>query len=117
MDQPAPPGVVFIDYAEFSKVQLRIAKVLVCEKHPNADKLLRLEVDLGDERRQLVAGIAAAYKPEELVGRLIVVVANLKPAKLRGLESQGMLLAATRPDGEPRLLMPDADVPPGSRVS
>ncbi len=113
-EAPAP-GQITID--DFSRVQLRCARVLVCERHPNAEKLLRLEVDLGGERRQLVAGIAAAYRPEDLVGRTIVVVANLKPATLRGLESQGMLLAATGPDGVPHLLGPDGEVPPGSGVS
>ncbi len=112
---PPPDGLITID--DFAKVQLRCAKVLVCERHPNAEKLLRLEVDLGGERRQLVAGIASAYQPEDLVGRTIVVVANLKPAKLRGLESQGMLLAATGPDGVPHVLGPDGEVPPGSKVS
>ncbi len=113
----AAPGAGLIEYDDFAKVRLRVAKVLVCEKHPNADKLLRLEVDLGDEKRQIVAGIASAYRPEDLVGRTIIVVANLKPAKLRGLESQGMLLAATGPDGVPRVLTPDGEVPPGSKVS
>ena len=108
-------GLLTID--EFFRVKLRVAKVLAAEPHPNADKLLRLEIDLGDEKRQLVAGIAKAYRPEDLVGRSIVVVANLKPAKLRGLVSEGMLLAATDEDGTPRLLMPDGDVPPGSPVS
>jgi methionyl-tRNA synthetase len=120
-DTPAPPpapppdGLISID--DFAKVHLRCAKVLVCERHPNAEKLLRLEVDMGGETRQLVAGIASAYQPEDLVGRTIIVVANLKPAKLRGLESQGMLLAATGPDGVPHVLGPDGEVPPGSKVS
>jgi methionyl-tRNA synthetase len=112
---PTPDGLITID--DFAKVHLRCAKVLVCERHPNAEKLLRLEVDLGGEIRQLVAGIASAYQPEDLVGRTIIVVANLKPARLRGLESQGMLLAATGPDGVPHLLGPDGEVPPGSKVS
>lgn len=119
MDQPAAPeGIAIVDFAEFSRIRLRVGKVLACEKHPNADRLLRMDVDLGGgETRQLVAGIAPTYEPADLVGKLIVVVANLKPAKLRGLESQGMLLAAIRPDGTPRLIMPDADVPPGASVS
>jgi len=114
-DEDEGAGIITID--EFFRVKLRTAKVLKAEPHPNADKLLRLEIDLGDEKRQLVAGIAKAYRPEDLVGRTIVVVANLKPAKLRGLVSEGMLLAATGPDGVPHLLMPDGDVPPGSPVS
>ena len=80
---------------DFQKIQLRSGRVLSAEKHPKADKLLVLKVDLGEAiPRQIVAGIASKYAPEELVGRTVVVVANLKPAKLRGVESQGMLLAA-----------------------
>jgi methionyl-tRNA synthetase len=109
-----PEGLITID--QFFQTSLRTARVLVAEKHPSADRLLRLEVDLGTERRQIVAGIAKAYAPEQLVGRTIVVVANLQPAMLRGVESQGMLLAATGPDGVPRLLMVDGDVAPGSKV-
>lgn len=112
-----PAGPTVIDYDDFAKLELRVAKVLVCEKHPNADKLLRLEIDLGGERRQLVAGIAKAYTPEMLIGKTIIVLANLKPAKLRGVESQGMLLAATGPDGMPHVLTPEGEVPPGSKVS
>lgn len=115
METPQTPGI--IEFETFGKVALRAAKVLVCERHPNAEKLLRLEVDLGDERRQIIAGIAAFYAPESLVGRTIIVVANLKPAKLRGLESQGMLLAATGPDGVARVLTVDGDVAPGSAIS
>lgn len=107
-------GVIDID--TFFATKLRTAKVLECEKHPSADKLLRLVVDLGNEQRQIIAGIAKAYTPEQLLGRTIIVVANLKPALLRGLESQGMLLAATGPDGVPHLLMVDGEVPPGSKV-
>ncbi|RMG47947.1 MAG: methionine--tRNA ligase [Acidobacteria bacterium] len=119
-EKPAPgkeaeDGLISID--EFMKVRLRTARVVACEPHPNADKLLRLEIDLGGERRQLVAGIAKHYRPEELLGRTIVVVANLKPAKLRGLVSQGMLLAASAPDGAVRLLTVDGEVPPGCPVS
>ncbi len=112
-----PPSEDLIEYDDFAKVKFRVAKVLVCEKHPNADKLLRLEIDLGGERRQIVAGIAKAYTPEQLVGKAIIVVANLKPAKLRGLESQGMLLAATGADGVPHVLTPDGEVEPGAKVS
>ena len=101
---------------EFQKVDIRVATVLAAEKHPKADRLLVLQVDLGTERRQIVAGIRASYEPEALVGRQIVVVANLEPAVLRGVESQGMLLA-TR-DGERIVVLgPDAPVPPGGKVS
>jgi methionine--tRNA ligase beta chain len=88
---------------DFTKVELRVAQILVAERIPKADKLLRLEVDLGYEKRQILAGIAQFYEPEKLVGRKIVIVANLAPRKMRGLESNGMLLAASLPDGAPVL--------------
>lgn len=113
---PAPPPEL-IDIETFGKIQLRTAKVLECVRHPNAEKLLVLQIDLGGEKRQLVAGIAKAYAPEQLVGKTIVVVANLKPAMLRGMESRGMLLAATGEDGVPHVLIPDGDMPPGCKVS
>jgi methionyl-tRNA synthetase len=80
---------------DFAKVELRVAQILVAERIPKADKLLRLEVDLGYEKRQILAGIAQYYEPEKLIGRKIVIVANLAPRKMRGLESNGMLLAAS----------------------
>lgn len=100
---------------DFARIELRVARVLEAGPHPNAERLLKLKIDVGGEERQLVAGIAAHYKPEELVGRSIVVVANLKPAKLRGELSQGMLLAAG--DGETvSLLTPDRAMPSGAKV-
>ncbi len=84
-----------IAYDDFAKVELRVAKVLEARPHPNADKLLLLQVDVGDEPKQIVAGIRQHYTPEQLVGKLIVVVNNLAPAMLRGETSNGMLLAAT----------------------
>lgn len=99
----------------FAKVDLRIATVLHVEPHPNADRLLKLQIDLGSERRQLVAGLASHYRPEDLIGKQIVVVANLKPAKLRGELSQGMLLAASDPDGV-AILRPERAMAPGSQV-
>jgi methionyl-tRNA synthetase len=102
---------------DFQKVRLRTARILVAERVPKSNKLMRLEVDLGDERRQIVAGIAAQYEAEALVGRNVVVVANLRPAKLMGVESNGMVLAAAVGDaGAPVLLDVPADVPPGSKV-
>jgi methionyl-tRNA synthetase len=99
------------------KVDLRVAHVKHAEKVKGADKLLRLEVDLGNEVRQIVAGIAKAYEPEKLIGRRVVIVANLAPRKLRGLESNGMILAASLGDeGLPSVLSPDQDVPPGTKV-
>lgn len=114
---PPQPSADLIDIDTFAKVQLRTAKVVECTPHPNAEKLLVLQIDLGGEKRQLVAGIARAYTPEQLVGRTIIVVANLKPAQLRGQESRGMLLAATGPDGVPHILVPDGEIPPGAKVS
>lgn len=105
-----------IDIQDFSKVQLRVAKVLEAEKLPKTDKLLRLRVEIGSEKRQIIAGIAQHYAPEQLVGRLIVVVANLKPAKLRGETSEGMLLAAKLGD-KLVLLTTDGDIPTGASVS
>ena len=100
MDNPAqasdPNRItgVKIDHETFSKVELRIATVLEAEAVPDSDKLLKLVIDLGSERRQLVAGIAKSYAAADMIGRQIVVVANLEPRKLRGVESNGMLLAA-----------------------
>ena len=101
---------------DFMKVELRTAKVLAAEKVPNSRKLVKLSVDVGTEQRTLVAGIAEAYEPEALVGRTIVMVFNLKPAKLMGIESNGMVLAASPDGGKPTLVGFDADVPPGIRV-
>jgi methionyl-tRNA synthetase len=114
---PAPPASdprITID--DFMKVDLRVAKVLAAEKVPNSRKLVKLSIDVGTEQRTLVAGIAEAYEPEQLVGRTIVMVFNLKPAKLMGIESNGMVLAASPEGGKPTLAGFDADVPPGTRV-
>jgi methionyl-tRNA synthetase len=107
------PNEITID--QFLETDLRVARIVSAERVPDADRLLRLEVDLGHERRQIVAGIAAAYAPEALVGRRIVVVANLRPARIRGIESQGMLLAADF-GGRPILASFDEEVPLGTRV-
>jgi methionyl-tRNA synthetase len=110
---PTSPEITIDD---FVKVDLRVAQILVAERVPKADKLLRLEVDLGYEKRQILAGIAQYYEPEKLVGRKIVIVANLAPRKMRGLESNGMLLAASLPDGAPVLAGFLEDVPLGARL-
>ncbi|HUS93175.1 MAG TPA: methionine--tRNA ligase subunit beta [Phycisphaerae bacterium] len=110
-----------IQYEDFCKLDLRVAKVVEASAHPNADKLIVLKIDLGGEPRQIIAGLKAWYQPEELVGKSLVVVANLAPRKMRGLESQGMLLAASHMEGEQYadvvVLTTDRDVPPGSAVS
>ena len=111
---PAADGKINID--DFAKVELRVAQVKVAERVKGADKLLRLEVDLGTETRQILAGIAEAYAPETLVGRKIVIVANLAPRKMRGLESNGMLLAASLEGGKPVLASFLEDVPVGARL-
>jgi len=112
---PAESNTITID--DFAKVDLRVGQVKVAEKVKGADKLLRLEVDLGTETRQIVAGIAKAYEPEKLVGRKVVIVANLAPRKLRGLESQGMIVAASiGDDGVPVLAGFLEDVPVGAKL-
>ncbi|HEX3154304.1 MAG TPA: methionine--tRNA ligase [Candidatus Angelobacter sp.] len=113
--QPAADGKISID--DFMKVELRVGQVKAAEKVKGADKLLRLEVDIGTEVRQLVAGIALAYKPEDLIGRKVVIVANLQPRKLRGLESNGMIVAASvGEDGKPVLAGFLEDVPVGAKL-
>ncbi len=115
--QAAAEEKQYISIDDFAKVELRVAQVLVAERIPKADKLLRLEVDLGYEKRQILAGIAQYYEPEKLIGRKIVIVANLAPRKMRGLESNGMLLAASLPpDGAPVLAGFLEEVPLGARL-
>src|SRR5437764_3890262 len=105
-----------IAYEDFAKLELRVAKVLEARPHPNADKLLLLQVDVGDAQKQIVAGIRAQYTPEQLVGKLIVVVNNLQPAMLRGETSDGMLLAASSGDKVILLTPDDPECAPGSKV-
>ena len=111
---PAANDKISID--DFSKVELRVGLVKVAERVPKADKLLRLEIDIGTEVRQVLAGIAEAYAPETLVGRKVVIVANLAPRKLRGMESNGMIVAASLDDGKPVLASFLEDVPVGARL-
>ncbi|HEX6178132.1 MAG TPA: methionine--tRNA ligase subunit beta, partial [Thermoanaerobaculia bacterium] len=113
--QAATPGVAKISIDQFMSVDLRVAEVRAAEKVEKSKKLLRLTVFTGDEERTIVAGIATKYAPEDLVGRKIVIVANLQPAKLMGIESNGMVLAASI-DGEPSLLSVDPNVPAGTKV-
>jgi methionyl-tRNA synthetase len=105
-----------ISIDDFMKVELRVARVLEAEAVPKSKKLVKLKVDVGTEQRTIVAGIAEAYPPDQLVGRTIVIVANLKPAKLMGIESNGMVLAASPEGGLPNLVSVDPSLPPGSRV-
>jgi methionyl-tRNA synthetase len=106
--------VITID--DFSKLDLRIAKVLQAEKVPKSEKLLKLRVELGSEQRQILAGIAKKYEPEDLIGKSVVIVANLQPAKLMGQESQGMILAASDANGDMKLIEPNGEMPAGSIV-
>jgi methionyl-tRNA synthetase len=111
----AATNLISID--DFKNVQLRTGKVLEAERVPKSDKLLKLQVDLGTEKRQILAGIGKYYTPEEMVGKVVTVVANLKPAKLMGQESQGMLLAANMPDGSLSLVTPEkAGIEAGAEV-
>jgi len=111
---PQTPEQIGID--QFMSVELRVAKVLTAERVPKSKKLMQLRIDAGTEERTIVAGIAEAYEPDALVGRLIVIVANLKPAKLMGIESNGMVLAASGADGKPVLVEPGPGSTPGMRV-
>jgi methionyl-tRNA synthetase len=106
-------GLITID--QFFETQLKTAKVLEADKVEGADKLLKLQIEIGEEKRQLIAGIAEFYKPEEVIGKTIVVVANLQPAKIRGVESQGMLLAAKK-GKKLQLVTVDGEIPSGASV-
>ena len=110
------PETPRISYDDFAKVQLRVAKVLAAEKVEKADKLLKLQIEVGSEKRQIIAGIAKNYTPEEMVGKKIIIVANLEPAVIRGVESNGMLLAATDENGNFSVLGIDRDVDSGAGI-
>jgi methionyl-tRNA synthetase len=110
----AQPERVAIE--DFLKLDLRVARIVAAERVPKSRKLLKLEVDLGTERRTLVAGIAEAYEPEALVGRLVGMVANLKPAVVMGVASDGMILAASAPGGLPVIVSFDKEPPLGARI-
>lgn len=105
-----------ITYEDFKKVELKVAKILSAERVEGSDKLIKLSLDLGSEQRQIVAGIGKAYEPENLPGLEIVVVANLEPRTLMGIESNGMLVAASSSDGEPVLIIPQKETPPGAEI-
>jgi methionyl-tRNA synthetase len=114
--QPAAPPVPRITIEDFMKVELRVAKVLNAERVPKSKKLIKLHLDVGSEQRTLVAGIADAYEPEALIGRSVVIVFNLQPATLMGIESNGMVLAATPDGGKPTLVSFESVLPPGTRI-
>jgi methionyl-tRNA synthetase len=116
---PAPSTAAPIDRIsidDFMKVELRVAKVLAAERVPKSKRLLKLQVDVGTETRTLVAGIAEAYEPEALIGRTVAIVFNLQPATLMGVESNGMVLAASPDGGKPVLVSFEAPPPPGTRI-
>ena len=104
-----------ITYDDFKKVELKIARITEAEEVAGADKLLKLQIDLGPEKRQIIAGIKKVYQAKDLIGKEIVVVTNLEPRMVMGLESDGMLLAASDENG-PVILRPDKEVPPGSGI-
>ena len=104
-----------ISFEEFQKLDLRVAEIKEAKDHPNADKLVVMKIDTGSEEKQIVAGIKAYYTNEELIGKKVVVVNNLEPAKLRGQESNGMLLAADA-GSDIVILVPEKDVPAGSKI-
>ena len=106
-----------VDFDTWQKLDLRLGRVIEAEAHPKADKLLVLKVDLGKEQRQLVAGLREYYRPEELVGKTVVVLANFEPRKLRGIWSQGMVLAGVEEGGEVGLITCDKQLKPGTKVS
>jgi methionyl-tRNA synthetase len=112
-----PPQKETIQYEDFSKLDIRVGKVLEAERVPKTDKLLKLTVDTGLDKRTIVSGIAAYYKPEDLIGKQFCFVMNLAPRKLRGIESQGMILSAEDPDGKLNLITPDELTVPGSVVN
>ncbi|MBI5856111.1 MAG: methionine--tRNA ligase [Sphingobacteriales bacterium] len=113
----AASGKPEIVYDDFAKLEMKAGTVTACEKVEKADKLLKLEVDLGTEKRTIVSGIALHYKPEEVIGKQVIVVTNLAPRKMKGIESQGMVLTAEDSDGKLQLLKPENTVAPGSNVS
>ena len=112
--KPEPKEEITID--DFARTELRVAKVIACEKVKKAKKLLKLQLDLGYEKRQVVSGIAQYYEPDELIGKKVVVVANLKSVKLCGEESFGMILCASDETGNLKIVNPDGEIAIGSEV-
>jgi len=113
----AAPETNTISFDDFCKVELRVGKVIEASDHPNADKLILLKVDLGDEQRQIIAGLKGYYTPDQLMGKEIIIVVNLAPRMMRGLESQGMLLAASSQDRSKVVVLgPETEIEPGASV-
>ena len=110
------PQAAPVDFDTFMKLDIRVGKVLECQAVPKADKLLRFLIDDGMGTRTIVSGIAKYYKPEELVGKQVCFIANFPPRKLKGVESQGMILSAVNPDGSLTVVSPDAPLTPGSKI-
>jgi methionyl-tRNA synthetase len=110
------PATVTVKYDDFAKADIRVGNIIEANDHPNADKLLVLKVRLGDDVRQIVAGVKQHYEKDKLVGKQIIVVANLEPRKVRGVESHGMLLAASDGSGVLSLITPDKQIAAGSQV-
>lgn len=116
--EPNSPQSQSITINDFAKVELRVGRVIEATDHPDADKLIVLKVDLGDQQRQIVAGLKGHYAPEQLIGRNLIIVTNLAPRMMRGVESQGMLLAASTPDHSSVIVLTtESDIEPGSAVS
>jgi len=105
-----------VNINQFKQLDLRVAKILKAERIENTDKLILLSIEVGEEKRQIVAGIAESYTPEDLIGKEIIIVANLEPKVIKGYVSQGMLLAA-KSDNGPVLLIPDGEVAPGTPIT
>ena len=105
-----------INFKDFGKVEMVVALILDAEKVENADRLLKLEVDTGEDKRTLVAGVAEYYTSDELIGKKIIIVKNLKPAKIRGVHSRGMILAASGPDGRPYIPIIPEETPVGAKL-
>jgi methionyl-tRNA synthetase len=115
-EQPVAPGKAQIQYDDFAKLDLRIGTILTAEKVEKADKLLKLEVEMGAEKRTIVSGIAQHFNPQDLLNKQVIVVANLAPRKMKGIESNGMILTAEDKDGKLRLVSPEEKVSSGSEV-
>lgn len=105
-----------ISFEEWQKLDIKMGEIVSAERVPGTEKLLKLQINLGDEVRQMVAGIAEAYQPEDLVGKKIPILVNLESKVIRGIESKGMILCPSDAEGKPVLLLPDRDVPIGSKV-